>query len=85
MISLNDTITPTPRRAPRRAPKLQPVIQPLAYTMEQAAIVCGRNVKQLYRDIAAGLLSTYKHGRCRMVLAEEMKQYIVRVSQIGSR
>lgn len=70
---------PATQRRPRK-PKPQPLLQPLAYTMEQAAVVAGRNTKQLYRDIATGLLRTYKHGRCRMVLVEEMQRYIARVS-----
>lgn len=64
-----------PRRRIRRN-KPVPVIEPIAYTMDQAAIASGRNKKQLYKDIAAGLLRTYKHGRCRMVLKAELERHL---------
>lgn len=62
-------------------PRPQPVIQPLAYTMEQAAFACGRTKKQLYKDIAAGLLRTYKHGRCRMVTVQELERHVARLAR----
>lgn len=61
--------------------RLHPELQPIAYTMEQAAMVCGRTKKQLYKDIAAGLLRTYKHGRRRMVTVDELKRHVVRMAK----
>ena len=65
----------------RRLPRPQPVIQPLAYTMEQAAMACGRSKKQLYKDIASGELRTYKHGRCRMVAVQELERHVARLAR----
>ena len=65
----------------RRASRPQPVIQPLAYTMDQAAIACGRSKKQLYKDIASGALRTYKHGRCRMVAVQELERHVARLAR----
>ena len=69
------------QRTRRSTPRPQPTIQPLAYTMEQAALACGRTKKQLYKDIAADLLRTYKHGRCRMVTVAELERHVVRLSK----
>ena len=74
------TQTDTPVATTRQR-RPQPTIQPLAYTMEQAAIACGRTKKQLYKDIAAGQLRTYKHGRCRMVTVAELERHVVRLSK----
>jgi len=56
------TPSPEARHSVPKAKPPQPILQPLAYTMAQAAFVSGRSKKQLYRDIASGLLRTYKHG-----------------------
>ncbi|WP_322469244.1 hypothetical protein SOM08_15205 [Hydrogenophaga sp. SNF1] len=53
--------------------------------MDQAALVCGRTKKQLYRDLAAGLLRTYKHGRRRMVTVEELQRHVARLAKGGTR
>lgn len=60
-------------------------LQPLAYTMDQAALVCGRTKKQIYADIAAGLLRTYKHGRRRMVTVDELQRHVSRLAKGGTR
>lgn len=65
----------------RRQSRPEPFIQPLAYTMDQAAIACGRSKKQLYRDIAQGLLRTYKHGKRRMVTVQEMERHVARLAR----
>ena len=72
--------TATPKARPR-TPRPQPTIQPLAYTMDQAALACGRTKKQLYKDIAGGLLRTYKHGRCRMVTVDELERHVARLAK----
>ena len=70
-----------PQRTGRRTPRPQPTIPPLAYTMDQAAIACGRTKKQLYKDIASNALRTYKHGRCRMVTVAELERHVARLSR----
>ena len=69
------------QRTRHRTPRPQPSIQPLAYTMVQAALACGRTKKQLYKDIAANALRTYKHGRCRMVSVAELERHVARLSK----
>lgn len=60
-------------------------LQPLAYTIDQAAVVCGRTRRQLYKDIAAGLLRSYKHGRRRMVTVDELQRHVSRLAKGGTR
>ena len=68
-----------PQRARSRPPRPQPTL--LAYTLAQAAVACGRTKQQLYKDIAADLLRTYKHGRCRMVLVAELERHVRQLSR----
>jgi excisionase family DNA binding protein len=68
---------------PDSRPRLE--LQPLAYTMDQAAVVCGRTKKQLYKDIATGVLRSYKHGRRRMVTVDDLQRHVARLAKGGAR
>lgn len=69
--------------SPRQEASVQMPLQPLAYTLTQAAAVAGRNKKQIYKDIATGALRSYKHGRCRMVLAADLERHLTRLAREG--
>lgn len=48
----------------------------LSYTTDEACAVTGLNRNALYRAMNAGLLSTFKVGKRRMVSARALREFI---------
>ena len=49
---------------------------PLAYSPRQAADVSSLSLRKLMKDIANGRLRSYRKGRRRIILAEDLRRYL---------